>query len=486
MPRVRPPVLSGTWYPADPRRLDRAVRGYLDAADPATRPAGRPVLAVVPHAGYAYSGPTAGRLYGLLDGLEYAQVFVLAPSHRVHLDRIALSGAEAFATPLGEVPLAREVIARLAAEPDYALHEEAHAAEHAVEIQLPFLQRALGRGLRLVPLLVPPLPAVSRRRAAAALAPWCGPDSLFVVSTDFTHYGAAYGYVPFAEDVPGRLQELDGGAIERLRARDPEGLLAYGERTGITMCGLHAAALALSAPLPAGEPPVLVDYARSGDREGDYSLSVSYAALLACGPEAPAAGADPAAAEALDADEKALLLDLARRVVDAVAAGRTPPSPEEVARDRGGALSGRLRERRGAFVTLTLDGALRGCIGFIEGIEPLAAAVAVNAAAAAARDPRFPPVRPDEAARLHIEISALSPLRPVAGPEGIEVGRHGIVLTRGSARAVFLPQVAPEQGWDRDTTLDHLALKAGLPRDGWRSRARFEVFEADVFTEERA
>ncbi len=493
MPRVRPSVLSGSWFPGDPRRLERTVQQYLAAAIPADRPRGRPALAVVPHAGYAYSGPTAGRLYGLLAGLDYAQVFVLAPSHRVHLDRIALSGVEAFATPLGQVPLAQEVIERLAAEPDYEVDEAAHAAEHAVEIQLPFLQRALGPGLRIVPLLVPPLPPERRRRAAAALAPWCTPDSLFVVSTDFTHYGAAYGYVPFRSEVPERLRELDGGAIDCIRARDPDALLAYGERTGITMCGLHAAALALSAPLPAAGEVALVDYSRSGDRERDYTLSVSYAALLACGPDVAGdaggasrrreAAAPPAAG--LAREDRQLLLDLARRVVEAVAAGRTPPTPEEVARARGGTLSPRLRERCGAFVTLTLGGALRGCIGYIEGIEPLAAAVAANAAAAARRDPRFPPVRPDEVPLLHLEISVLTPLHSVSGPADIEIGRHGILLRKGGAQAVFLPQVAVEQGWDRDTTLTHLALKAGLPPEGWRQGARFQVFEADVFAEER-
>ena len=102
---------------------------------------------------------------------------------------------------------------------------------------------------------------------------------------------------------------------------------------------------------------------------------------------------------------------------------------------------------------------------------------------AAVSDPRFPVVREDELPGLEIEISALTPLREVAGTEDIEVGRHGILLIKGTRRAVFLPQVATEQGWDLATTLDHLALKAGLPADAWREGCRFEVFEAEICRE---
>ena len=111
------------------------------------------------------------------------------------------------------------------------------------------------------------------------MAPWCDGDSLFVVSTDFTHYGRDYGYEPFTDRVPERLAELDGGAFELLLARDAEGLLAYRSRTGITMCGLDAAALVLDLPLPPGGGE-LIAYARSADRDGDFSFSVSYAALV--------------------------------------------------------------------------------------------------------------------------------------------------------------------------------------------------------------
>ena len=178
----------------------------------------------------------------------------------------------------------------------------------------------------------------------------------------------------------------------------------------------------------------------------------------------------------LTADEKRLLLRLARAAVVAGAGEAPLPAPGDF-----GDLTPALRETRGAFVTLRAGGHLRGCIGHIEGIRPLAETVLDNALSAAFRDPRFAPVAAEEVANLQIEISALTPLRPVGSWRDIEVPRHGVLLARGARRAVFLPQVAAEQGWDRDTLLDRLARKAGLPDDGWRRGAELYTFRAVIF-----
>jgi len=139
----------------------------------------------------------------------------------------------------------------------------------------------------------------------------------------------------------------------------------------------------------------------------------------------------------------------------------------------------------GAFVTLTRKdgGGLRGCIGEIEARRPLAEAVAARAADAALRDPRFPPVREGELAGLRVEVSALTPETPVGSWRDIVLGRDGVTLEKDGRFAVFLPQVAPEQGWDLETTLEELSLKAGLDGDAWRAGARFGTFRADVFHE---
>ena len=188
-----------------------------------------------------------------------------------------------------------------------------------------------------------------------------------------------------------------------------------------------------------------------------------------------------AGAGLLTAPEKALLREIALLAVAAAARGTTPPDAQSLALAAAVAWEPRLAEPRGAFVTLHRDGRLRGCIGHIEGHLPLAETVARNGRAAACEDPRFPPVGAAELPRLTLEVSALTPLRPVAGPDDIVVGEHGIVLDKGGRRAVFLPQVATEQGWNLVTTLGHLALKAGLGPAGWQEGARFHVFAAEVF-----
>jgi len=146
---------------------------------------------------------------------------------------------------------------------------------------------------------------------------------------------------------------------------------------------------------------------------------------------------------------------------------------------------GAMTEIRGAFVTLLASGGLRGCIGHVEGVEPLWRSVQDNALAAAFRDPRFPPVTRDELPGLSLEISALTPLEVVDSPTEIEVGRHGVLIERGVHRGLLLPQVPVQFGWDRETFLDHTCRKAGLDSGCWRHLdTRILVFEAQVFGEQ--
>ncbi len=285
MVRTRPAVLSGTWYPADPSELAAQVDQFLDLADPKQKPAGQARIAIVPHAGFMYSGATAGHLYGLLCSPAPHRVWILAPNHRVPLHQVALSSSHAFATPLGESALDQAATSRLAAHPLFAIDDHAHAQEHAVEIQLPFLQRLWGSGgagssPTILPLLVPHLEGSASRQVARAVAKELQPGDLLLVSTDFTHYGASFDFVPFSQNVPAALEELDAGAILKVLAADGEGLRQYGRETGITMCGLQAAGVALDCGLPSGYEGALLHYSRSGDQEKDYTQSVSYAAIL--------------------------------------------------------------------------------------------------------------------------------------------------------------------------------------------------------------
>jgi hypothetical protein len=534
---TRPSALAGSWYPADPARLSTSVDAHIAQGRPLTEIARRPPVAViVPHAGHEWSGDAAGHAYRLLEGEAGAgitRVILLGPSHYSGFRGASILAVNAFATPLGDVPLDAAVVQALQASPDFVAADSAQLQEHCLEIQLPFLQRVLRHPFRIVPILVSRTDPAGGQRIAAAIAPFVDEHTLVLISSDFTHFGSRFGYLPFHDDLDPNLRRLDKGALVPILTLDPAGLARYEDATEITVCGIQPIGILLEAlrrpelqqrwgGAPQGR---VLEYYRSADRVGDFDGSVSYAAVaffrpgdLLPGPTFPerlravqvkgeeavnersAPGAAPAGSAILDAGgrdraaaaetepapldfsaaEKRFLLSLARTTLKEVLAKRNPPRvttfPADVSAEK-------MQAPCGVFVTLTEEHDLRGCIGSIVGSEPLVQNVIGNAINAALNDPRFPEVTAAELDRIEIEISVLTPLRPVPGPEAIVVGRHGVVLERGGRRAVFLPQVAPEQGWDRDTMLDHLALKAQLPRDGWRTGATFQVFEARVFSE---
>jgi len=180
--------------------------------------------------------------------------------------------------------------------------------------------------------------------------------------------------------------------------------------------------------------------------------------------------------EELTAAQQRELLGLARAAVRRRIEKNDLPEPA--------ARNPKLKAKRGVFVTLKVDGRLRGCIGHPLPAMPLDQAVVEVAEAAAAEDFRFEPLRPDELDRLRIEISVLSPPRRVKDPRSVEVGRHGIIVSKGSYKGLLLPQVPVEYDWDRETFLNHGCLKAGLDEDEWKRDASVEIFTAQVFSEE--
>ncbi|KPJ87885.1 MAG: hypothetical protein AMS17_07205 [Spirochaetes bacterium DG_61] len=178
----------------------------------------------------------------------------------------------------------------------------------------------------------------------------------------------------------------------------------------------------------------------------------------------------------LTKEERSSLLKLARDTIHARLHGKNLPSFNPISKT--------LKEPRGAFVTLHKQGSLRGCIGYVEAIKPLYKTVQEMAIAAAFQDPRFPGLTPGEYDEIDIEISVMSPLEKATDVNTIEVGKHGIIIKRGFNSGLLLPQVATEQGWDRNTFLEHTCYKAGLPGDCWRKRGtEILTFTAEVFSD---
>jgi AmmeMemoRadiSam system protein B/AmmeMemoRadiSam system protein A len=498
--------IAGSWYPKEPEALRRLLEGALEKA-PAPDPteAGRLIAVVVPHAGYAYSGITAAHAYKWIGQRRPKRILMIGPSHHAAFRGISFGDFESYETPLGRIPV--DPVGRKLLEtcPLVGFHPEAHGKEHSLDIQVPFLQVIFPESPpSILPLLVGRLEEEDYPTLARCLNELLDNETVLVVSSDFTHYGPRFGYVPFPYEggVAEKIRHLDQGACDKIVDLDREGFLSYHEATGITVCGCRPIALLLEL-LPGNARPANLHYATSGQLTGDYRNSVSYYSLAFTrralwGPEAGASGSRPergrtmqkannpprksAAGEAtLTSAEKATLLRLARDTVEGYVKDRKAPDP------RGGpyAITPALREHRGAFVTLKAHGKLRGCVGYIQPIEPLYEAVQQNAINAATRDSRFRPVKSDELSTIEIDISVLTPPAPVSSYQDIVPGRHGIILKKGSHQAVFLPQVASEQGWDLPQTLRHLSLKAGLSGDDWRDPdVEFLVFTAEVVEEE--
>lgn len=275
---VRDPAVAGSFYPDTPARLNAFLDGHL--FPPATVRAVRGLI--VPHAGYQYSGPTAAEGFSQVPAEGFKRAIVIAPSHRVGFAQIAVAPFRAFRTPLGDFAEDEAACAALAAaSPLYRFEARPHFQEHALEVELPFLQR-LAPAAQLVPLVCGQLELPAIIAAAKALAPFWDPDTLLVASSDFTHYGEAFDYVPFPRREAGpAIERLDRGAIDRIVAGDPEGFWQYVEKTGATICGRVPIALLLATRRLAcpGTMLELLAYTSSGQQCGDYSHSVSYAAI---------------------------------------------------------------------------------------------------------------------------------------------------------------------------------------------------------------
>ncbi len=481
---VRASVLAGRgWYPAAPAVLQQMVDGFLDAAGDVRLKSKQPVrVLILPHAGYRYSGATAAKGLALVRNRQFKRVLLLAPAHHLGFDGLSIAEVNAYETPLGRVPLDREVVRQLRRSPLVGSYPEAHRREHSIEIELPLLQQALAPGWKLVPVLVGSMSQEQYRQGADLLRPLADENTLVIVSSDFTHYGERFRYTPFpmGDQVAEQIRALDEGALKEVLTGDSKGFLAYQQESGITICGYRPIALLLRM-LPASARLEQVAYTTSGALTGDYRNSVSYVVVAVSAPE-PLSGDDPAGSSGrLSRQDLALLHRFALAGIEQAVLGPEEARSEKLARMEE-RLPAELKQPAGAFVTLKENGRLRGCIGYIVPRQPLYRAVLENGYNAARRDHRFQPLEPEELKGLEVEVSVLTPPRAIPSYTSFRVGEQGIILNKDGRRALFLPGVAREQGWDRAETLSHLATKAGLAADAWREGASFQVFECQKYS----
>ncbi|HNR87472.1 MAG TPA: AmmeMemoRadiSam system protein B [Spirochaetota bacterium] len=491
--QTRPSALAGKWYPSSPAELSREIDGLLDSA--ARQPSiDNPLVFILPHAGYRYSGAVAAAGYRLMRETAPRPdiIVIIAPSHYGDFSGCSTLAVDYFETPLGPVRVDTRIARDLLDNHGFADKPSLHAPEHAVEIHLPFLQRIYGTRLErdapILPILTGTVDERDATRIAAVLASVLRTKRapVIIISTDFTHYGRRFGYLPFAAsgmpDFTARMAALDRGAIDPILARTLPAFARYVRNTGITVCGKHPIMIALALPIADAQTKLLA-YDTSARITGDYATSVSYASIAIAGAlraadiAAPAPDHDDADVPLTRADKQSLL-SIARKNIQAHLSGSGPYRPP------ADGVTPAMRSKRGLFVTLKVNDELRGCIGTVTDAKSIIDATLDNSFNAAFRDPRFPPLRRDELGLIRIEISVLTEPRPVGKPGDVVVGRDGLIMERGSQRGLLLPQVPVELGWDRNTFLSHACGKSGLPPDCWRdSRTKIKSFRAIVFGE---
>ena len=472
---VKEPNVAGGFYPADKAELSKMIETYLDEAVLPQEAPQDPLVLIVPHAGYVYSGPVAAYGFKEIRGKRFDTVVVMAPSHFFPFRGAAVFREGAFRTPLGDVPVDSETTAALLKRfPDLVLDApQVFGREHALEVEIPFLQTVLS-GFKIVPIIVGESTPNDLKMLGEGLAEILkDKKALVVASSDMSHYKT---YATACA--------LDRQTIDYILEGDAQGLWDAAEAGGGNLCGICPVQVGMYYAQARGARKVtLLKYANSGDTAGDKSRVVGYCSIVfSPGPaqddpkKSASQAQDKKEGPMLTKDDKKRLLEIARQSIEAELAGREVTVPRE---ETAG-----LNLKRGAFVTLHKSGRLRGCIGLFSSSDPLYVVVAQMAVAAATQDHRFPPVLAAELKDIDIEISVLSEPKPIPGWKSIRLGTDGVIVKRGFSSGVFLPQVATETGWDLDTFLGQLcSQKAGLPWECYKDPAtKILTFQADVFS----
>lgn len=445
---TREAAVAGLFYPSDIYQLQKDIEGYLEMVPPSLNK--RPHILIVPHAGYLYSAKVAAHAYQKILPFknQIKKVFLLGPSHRVFVDGIALSSAGNFKTPLGNIPVNRAINAELSAHAGFAYNDNAHRDEHALEVQLPFLQKTLSK-FSIIPMVYG---RADPQKIAEVLAPYIDKnDSLLIISADLSHY--------LNYDTAAEVDAQTAAMVAESRPLDEH-----------RSCGAAGINTAMLLARKFGLKPHLLDITNSGSVTGDMSSVVGYAAWMF--------SQQPAEEEKLPALEqevenlnyfakhnKAYLRSIVAKTLERAVAGKhyTPERADypDVMFNKGA-----------SFVTLTKNGELRGCIGSLLPNRAIALDLADNAWQAAMADSRFPPLTPQELKDTKFSVSLLTGYERVKYTDEnsllaqIKPGIDGLVIRDGNRQGLFLPSVW-KQIPDKKEFIGNLKIKAGLSPSYW-------------------
>lgn len=476
--KVKYPNVSGQFYPSSKESLSSQIDNFFEKVKFDSDLADKDILAIIsPHAGYIYSGQVAAYGFKAVKDRKYDTVIVLAPSHSFAFKGVSVYREGFLNTPLGNIQIDEELADSLISfyqKADFI--PEAFNREHSLEVELPFLQKALGN-FKIVPIICGQLDYADTGDLTEAIIKISqGEKVLVVVSTDLSHYH------PYLTAL-----EMDSKVISHIKELDALGLWQSNLKGESEACGITPVLVLLNYAKNLGLKAEVLNYANSGDVTGDKSRVVGYVSAIFFKEDSSqlqpqdlnsGVGVLKGEEEMLNETQKKRLLEIARQSIsEYLSTGKLPNFKEDDAV---------LNLKRGAFVTLHKGGNLRGCIGSFTSSEPLYQVISKMAVESATGDPRFRPVEKEELDDIKIEISVLTEPQLISDWRKIRLGTDGVILRRGFSSGVFLPQVATETGWDLETFLSELCRqKAGLSSDAYKdSNTQLYTFQAYVFSEE--
>jgi MEMO1 family protein len=477
---IRNPVFAGKFYPADSSKLRIALKYFFEDAVSGSK--FRPIAIIAPHAGYLYSGQIAADAFNQAKNFDFEVVIILGTNHTTpSFNKISIYPRGAFLTPLGVSRVDQDIADLLLKEdPDFVSDIKPHESEHSIETQVPFIQYLFPKA-RIVPVIIGSDDLQLCTKFGKAIAKILkDKKALIVASSDLSHY-------PNYEDAVS-TDKNTLNVIKKMSTSDIQQELYRKVNSGIPSlvtcaCGEGPILTAITAVNELGGNNVsIISYANSGNTlVGDNDRVVGYGAVAFYKTDENTKVFDKIDenisqeySTELDSLDKISLLKLARRSIEQYLTSETLPLPRN--------LTPIMNSKRGAFVTLKKHGELRGCIGSMVETLPLYNVVGKMALQAAFNDNRFHPLEINELLQVELEISVLTPLVKINNADEIVLGRDGVVLKKGNKQAVFLPQVAAEQGWGKEQFLTQLCYKAGLNATDWKTATLF-TFRAEVFSE---
>jgi AmmeMemoRadiSam system protein B/AmmeMemoRadiSam system protein A len=476
----RKPVAAGRFYSADKETLTKDITAlFNECKKPQIR--GNVRAIICPHAGYVFSGRIAATAFSATSpDAGYKNIFIIGSSHIMAFEGASVYNAGDFITPLGRAVVNRDIANKIIhSSKVFNFPVDAHRDEHSIEVEIPIIQYYYKEMPEIVPIIIGTNNISTIKVISEALKPWFVPENLFVISSDFSHYP------PYKDAV-----ENDKLTAEAIISGKPDTFLSVLKKNAgkniqglvTSMCGWTSGLMLLD--MVEGNTNMefkKVDYCNSGDSPyGNKTEVVGYNAIVLSEKTADTKNTSGSVSDIKFSDkEKDLLFSIARGSIKAKLYDNRPYEIDE------NKIPDILKEPLGAFVTLKIDGTLRGCIGRFTSSDPLDDVVRASALSSAFEDPRFPPLTKPEYDKVDIEITVLGPLKRIKNINEIVLGKHGIYIKKDFRSGTMLPQVATEYGWTVEEFLGYTSRdKAGLGWDGWKD-AELYIYDGIVLEENK-